>query len=1093
MTRDYQGIGQIRAALARVRTRRRLVRTAADIGAAVAAAAAALLVLFLTMGYWPAQPPTALRWLCLVVLSGTWVAAAVWLVRRMVRSGQSLAEVARFVEQARPELRNDLINSVLLSADRHQSSRYFVQRAIHESVARLRKADIDTTVSRRTAAQRLAVAGAGLVVLAALVLLQPQAMARALTSALTPTRYVPHDNRLELTSLSPGDTTCFAGTAVTVVAGIRNEPATALAGQVLIDGQAEPKVMMVSDRFSTFACRLGRAEQTFRYAVRVGRSRWPADKPWYTVTVVQRVEVKGLDLDHTFPAYTGRKPEHLADSDGHIEAPLGTRTRVTLRLGRPVPRLRLHLGSRSPLDMTPLGDGAAFAATVPVLRDGSYRIALANAAGIVVQQLPENGAAAADNGSFRIRAIPDTPPRIRFVVPAVDATVAPNGRLPTRLSVSDDHGLSSITFFAAKEGKPFEAVHAYRIPADFKSGRLEYEFPAIGFTAGDVITYYAAATDNRRLPAIKAGPQTAATAKFRIRIEDPAKAAADKARWHEELQRRLRAILKMQESQRVNTGLCLEKHVDLPAARKIGAAIRTGQTRIRAALAGLVENFPFDPETAGVKRAVAMLAGGEATLAIEQAGVVATLAALSPRGSACAALADSQDKVLDALQTLLGLLPSLSRKADPARKSAEGSDLPDDAKARLRNLTEKLEEFLQAQKKVIEATRDLAKKPVDTFTPDDEAVLKALMATEDQWEKFLNEAFKDMSKLQEQDFSNPALLKELVSIKSDVTMAKDALAKQAIDMATAAEENGYGNAEEIKHNMEKWLPDEPDRKKWDMEDPTDQANMEMPELPAELEDMMGDLLEEEEDLFDEMQDTSSKHGGSMDAGWDATDGPISTPNADGVTGNQLPNSNEMQGRSAEGRQGKSSGEYVQDTAVGKGGRRTPNRLTPDSFQKGQVDDKSSQPPGGATGGGKLSGSGQEGLEGPVPPPLAKELKRMAGKQAQLLNRAERMQTRFQAGDYANFKFLQAITLMNRVKKDLETGRYTSALRARKDTLSALKQAHDVLTGRIDVEADASAAMPKYIRDNIADAMKGNLPAEYRDALEQYYRRLGQAP
>ena len=32
-------------------------------------------------------------------------------------------------------------------------------------------------------------------------------------------------------------------------------------------------------------------------------------------------------------------------------------------------------------------------------------------------------------------------------------------------------------------------------------------------------------------------------------------------------------------------------------------------------------------------------------------------------------------------------------------------------------------------------------------------------------------------------------------------------------------------------------------------------------------------------------------------------------------------------------------------------------------------------------------------------------------------------------------------------------------------------------------------MPKVVRDNIADAMGGELPAEFRDALRQYYTRL----
>ena len=144
----------------------------------------------------------------------------------------------------------------------------------------------------------------------------------------------------------------------------------------------------------------------------------------------------------------------------------------------------------------------------------------------------------------------------------------------------------------------------------------------------------------------------------------------------------------------------------------------------------------------------------------------------------------------------------------------------------------------------------------------------------------------------------------------------------------------------------------------------------MAELPEELEDIVGELMEQEEDLFDEMEDVSSSWADSLDkgAGWDAMDGPISNNSAKGVTGNRLPNTSEIGGRSGEGRQGKSSGEFVGDEAVGKGGRKTPSRLTPDAFVKGQIKDHSKDPVGGATGGGKESGEGGEGLQGPAPQP-----------------------------------------------------------------------------------------------------------------------------
>ncbi|MCK4626077.1 MAG: hypothetical protein KAV00_12245, partial [Phycisphaerae bacterium] len=459
---------------------------------------------------------------------------------------------------------------------------------------------------------------------------------------------------------------------------------------------------------------------------------------------------------------------------------------------------------------------------------------------------------------------------------------------------------------------------------------------------------------------------------------------------------------------------------------------------------------------------------------------------------ACRTLAATQNRIIHSLQMMLAILPSL-QNPDTAKKTAAGGDMPPEAREKLAKLKNDLKKFIDSQKKIIQASERLTKRPVDNFTAEGEKLLKELVAAQDKWEKFLNEAFADFSKLAQQDFSNPALLKELLSIKSDVTMAKDALAKKAVEIATAIEDNGIENAKTLTANIEKWLPDEPDRKKWNMEDPGGQMNVEQAELPKELEDLIGDLLEEEEDLFDEMDDITGKYtmSGDKGVGWDAMDGPISNMNAQGVTGNQLPNTSEIGGRSGEGRTGKSTGEYVEDKAVGKGGRRTPTRLTPEPFQKGQVADKSSDPAGGATGGGKLSGAGAAGLEGPLPPAAKQQLKRLAGKHAQLLNRAERLRAAFKVTDFSNFQFLQAITLMNRVQGDLDNFRYANALRRRGVTLSALKRTHQLLTGKIDVTTDSTANMPKHIRDDISDSMKAKLPAEYREVLRKYFRKLSE--
>ena len=1094
----YSGVEEVLGRLDSLWVRRWMLRLVTAMLAVGAIAMAAVLAAALSLGYWPDQPPAALRMAMLLAGAGGILAAVVWFLLRAAVWKQNPAQVARFAEQHLPEVKNDLINTVLLAGDADQASPELVQLAIHEAALRAKRVDLAASISHRPLGRWLAAAVGLGAVLTAFALLQPGPFRRGLLGAVAPTAYLARANDLELLSLQPDDgATVFAGEHVAFAARIRNDERSPYAAEIILRDRTSPYPMIASQGHSTFRLTLRNVEQSFDYALRVGGSRWPADKPYYRVNVVQRVRIEGLDLAYSYPAYTGLKDAVVRNADGRIEAPLGSRVVATLRLASPVRNVVLDVQGASPVPMRGRGDGRSFSGELNVLRDGAYRIQLADTR----QQLPDPDAVARDTfsaagqslmrGYFAIRALPDEPPKVEFVVPNRDTSVPPGGRLPTRLRLYDKYGLTDATFYAGKDSAEPRPVHHYAVLGKTKQ-ELDWDFALPPDAAeGDVIVYYATASDNRNLPGV-GGPQNTRSPQFKVLVQDAAKVAAEKARRFEELRRRLQAILDMQLREKVNAGICA-KAADAARAAAAGSLIAAGQKALRAAMVDLADNFPFDKEMVSVQQTLAVLANNEAALAITQAEVLAKLAALAERDKAVAQLAATQDRIIDTLQTLLAIMPSLAGKKEPTTKPAQGADLPADALDKLHKLNDKLAEFIEEQKKVIAATERLTKKPVDNFTSEDDELLKELKATEDKWEKFMNEAFADFSKLVEQDFSNPSTLKELTAVKSDITMAKDALGKKATEIATAAEDSAMGGGKEIKSNIEKWLPDEPDRTKWAMEAPEGTAGkVEAPELPKELEDLVGDLLEQEEELFDEMEDLTSKAASSGDdaIGWDAMDGPISNMGAQGVTGNQLPNSMELSGRSGEGRQGKSSGEFVEDKAVGKGGRNTPTRLTPEPFQKGEVNDKSTEPPGGATGGGKLSGAGAEGLEGPVPPELKKEMPRLAAKQAAIANKAERLRAKFEVNSYAGFKFLQAITLMNRVKGDLDSYRYQNVMRTKDQTLAALKQSR-LRIGEIDVTADESAGMPKYVRDNIADAMKGKLPEEFKDVLEQYYKRLSE--
>ena len=420
-----------------------------------------------------------------------------------------------------------------------------------------------------------------------------------------------------------------------------------------------------------------------------------------------------------------------------------------------------------------------------------------------------------------------------------------------------------------------------------------------------------------------------------------------------------------------------------------------------------------------IKRVLNKLAYGEMIQAVRQAESLEHVQVLAELPKITAELLATQDRIVNVLRRLLGEIRRESAELLAELKKRPGTELPADVQSKLKDLKDKLEDFLKQQKKVIEATENLAKKPVEDFTEKDKQLLKELAATEDEWARFMADKHSDLSKLPEQDFSNPSLLKELVNVQNELKMAKDALTKKTADIAVPLEQLGAEMAKEMTTNIEKWLPDTPDRERWSQEEPLTDEMKEAPmaELPKEMEDIVGKLMEDEEDVFNEMEDASSSWADSLDkgAGWDAMDGPISNNSARGVTGNRLPNTSEIAGRSGEGRQGKASGEFVGDTAVGKGGRKTPSRLTPDAYVKGQIKDSSKDAVGGATGGGKRSGQGGEGLHGPVPNRPEDGMARLAARQAQLRNRAEGVDLHFQVLKYHRTDLKKLIAVMAAVE------------------------------------------------------------------------------
>ncbi len=1056
---------------------------------------------------------------------GATVALGVVVFRRLGRGQRSLEATARRVEAEFPELGSDLINVVQLSEANGGQNPAFCLAAVNEAAVRIGARRFEEAAEHESRWRRLlwcmqtprdlveSLVLLGVLVLAAVLchVLVP-GWGSAASRLLSPWRFVPAVGSVKIVSVTPGDTNVLVGSSLEIAAEIENPAGKAWPASlfVTVEGEKETELpMSAGEKQQRYTLTLPAIIKPLKYRLEIGDSQTPI----YTVGLRQKPTVEAVEVTYHYPLYLGRPDEKLSQRLADLQAPQYTVADLRIRAASPVAKGHVELGSQQIAGRVEEGR-VLFVQGIPLVKDTTFTIHLFNDAGHCDPHPRVN----------RIRVLPDQPPKVELLKPPRQANAAVGQRVAVLVRAGDDHGLGRVRLEmkvldgdasqpaaadpalpvdpdagAAADAMPARTVEQW---SDFEGVTLatrSFELPLSTelVRPGQTVLLRALAWDRRTVAArgLDLKPQQTASAWHAVRLSDPVAEADQQLQRLESLRMAIWQVLEKQIRARVQAAAILRSE-QLPERRALSGQVRTGQVEIQKATLGIVESIGADEgsDRVEIKQVLARLASNEMIEAVRHGDRLVELDAPEAFPTEVPELVAVQDRIIDLLRKLLDVARRAQDEVLAELGERRGGDLPDDVRRQLEEAREKLEEFLEQQKKVIEACERLAKKPVEDFTEEEEQLLREMAASQDEWSRFMNELNTDLSKLPEQDFANPSLLKELVEIQTELKMAEDALLKKTVDIAVPLEQLGAEHAEEILTNLEKWLPDTPDRERWSQEESLTDADKEAPmaELPGELEDLIGELMEEEEDLFDEMEDVSSSAADSLDrgAGWDAADGPISNMSAKGVTGNRLPNTSEIGGRAGEGRSGKSSGEFVSDEAVGKGGRRTPSRLTPDPYMEGQVRDHSQDPTGGATGGGKESGQGAEGLEGALPQsPGPRDLARLAGKQAALRNRAEGIELQFEIMNFHHTDLERLIELMAQVERDLRAGRYRNALRQRRVLAEGLRNIKQYVEGEFAVRQDTTVNLPADIQKELLGSMADPSPPGWEELNRRYFERL----
>jgi hypothetical protein len=235
---------------------------------------------------------------------------------------------------------------------------------------------------------------------------------------------------------------------------------------------------------------------------------------------------------------------------------------------------------------------------------------------------------------------------------------------------------------------------------------------------------------------------------------------------------------------------------------------------------------------------------------------------------------------------------------------------------------------------------------------------------------------------------------------------------------------------------------------------------------------------------------TSAWGDNLDqAGWGTGDGPMSLFSAKGKTGNDLPNANELTGRSGDGRRGKSTGHMTGDTASALPGRDTPARDGAEKYEPGQLKQEGQDDPKGATGGGKKSGAGRRGLQGGAPPDFVKDMGRLGEKQVGLREKAEQVAQKLEAVGITSRRLTDSIQLMKTSEKDLQDQRYEDASRKRRVALVQMRSGLKEIDQSTAVQINRARDLPAQLRNELLQASEEAYPDGYEALLRSYFKAL----
>ena len=449
---------------------------------------------------------TSLRvplWMGMPLTVGAWVVVIVGgyvILRPLYRRKGGLGSAALLADAALPESEERMSSAVELSQetdDRFRGSPELVAVLVRQAEHHADTMDPALVISGRDVMRWLTTAGVTVLVWFVLLVVFTPNMLLGMQRLMQPWKAagaLPEPTM----EVDPGDKVLAQGGELAVKAVVhpaeglslemgKVDKATIVQHFIGAQGGVSPDLAQAMEctlmtETQAFAITFHSVQQSFTYWIVAegDKNHMRVESPKYTVTVQTRPAVADVEVQYTYPAYTGLNAYTEHSRDGAITALVGTKARVLIHATEPVSTAQIVLdddgvgGSAKTLDLVrqeqaapatrPGAAGGAsggpreavYAGELTIRKNTSYQVKL----------VKEDGRDNADRQARPIKALADNVPVITVVLPDPKGgalRVRPEDTVPMKFVATDDYGVVRLEAVVSVDGGP-EATLPVPVP-----------------------------------------------------------------------------------------------------------------------------------------------------------------------------------------------------------------------------------------------------------------------------------------------------------------------------------------------------------------------------------------------------------------------------------------------------------------------------------------------------------------------------------------------------------------------------------------------------------------------------------------------------